>query len=83
MSGDGPFGNLEMGGMFTVLKVREDLARGDYRDPGWYRHPAGTVAREWTGDVPQAHAAPNAPAKQAGDAVKVRKPRSSAGGHEH
>ena len=83
MSGDGPFGNLEMGGMFTVLKVREDLARGDYRDPGWYRHPAGTVAREWTGDVPQTHAAPNAPAKQAGDAVKVRKPGASAGGHEH
>lgn len=44
MSGRGPFGPVEMGGMFTVLKVREGLARGDYRDPGWYRHPAGTVA---------------------------------------
>ena len=44
MTGQGPFGPLEMGGMFTVVKIREDLAAGDYRDPGWYRHPAGTVA---------------------------------------
>lgn len=48
MAGEGPFGPLEMGGMFTVLKVREGLARDDYRDPGWYRHPPGTVAREVT-----------------------------------
>jgi FtsP/CotA-like multicopper oxidase with cupredoxin domain len=45
MVGNGQFGNIEMGGMFTVVKVRDDLARGDYRDPGWYRFPAGTVAR--------------------------------------
>ena len=49
MAGEGPFGPLEMGGMFTVLKVREGLARDDYRDPGWYVHPPGTVAREVTG----------------------------------
>jgi FtsP/CotA-like multicopper oxidase with cupredoxin domain len=43
MAGDGPFGNLEMGGMFTVLKVRDSLE--DYEvDPGWYEHPPGTVA---------------------------------------
>ena len=30
--------------MFTVVKVREGLAPGDYQDPGWYKHPAGTVA---------------------------------------
>lgn len=46
MSGDGPFGPLEMGGMFTVVKVREGLTHDDYRDPGWYRHPPGTVAWE-------------------------------------
>ncbi|HSI94728.1 MAG: multicopper oxidase family protein [Methylophilaceae bacterium] len=46
MTGDGPFGPLEMGGMFTVVKVREGLAHNDYRDPGWYRHPSGTVAWE-------------------------------------
>ena len=44
MTGSGPFGNIEMGGMFTVLKVRDDLAAGDYTDPGFYAHPAGTVA---------------------------------------
>ena len=44
MGGEGPFGPLEMGGMFTVVKVREDLAAGDYRDPGWYANPKGTVA---------------------------------------
>lgn len=44
MAGSGPFGPLEMGGMFTVVKVRDDLAVGDYRDPGWYNNPPGTVA---------------------------------------
>jgi hypothetical protein len=40
-----------MGGMFSVVKVREGLARNDYKDPGWYRHPPGTVAWEWKGQV--------------------------------
>ena len=44
MTGTGQFGPIEMGGMFTVMKVRPDLAPGDYRDPGWYKHPEGTVA---------------------------------------
>ncbi|RLK39071.1 FtsP/CotA-like multicopper oxidase with cupredoxin domain [Cupriavidus plantarum] len=48
MSGQGPFGAIEMGGMFTTLKVREGLAADDYRDPGWYRHPKGSVAFEYT-----------------------------------
>ena len=50
MGGKGQFGNIEMGGMFTVMKVRDDLARGDYRDPGWYRFPTGTVARRVSTD---------------------------------
>jgi FtsP/CotA-like multicopper oxidase with cupredoxin domain len=50
MTGQGPFGPIEMGGMFTVMKVREGLARGDYKDPGWYKHPRGTIAYEWKGD---------------------------------
>lgn len=49
MMGEGPFGGVEMGGMFTLLKVRKDQPRGDYSDPGWYKHPAGTLAYEWTG----------------------------------
>jgi hypothetical protein len=50
MIGEGPFGNLEMGGMFTVIKVRDDVAPGDFRDPGWYRNPPGTVARRISTD---------------------------------
>jgi manganese oxidase len=46
MTGHGPFGPIEMGGMFTTVKVRPDQKRGDYSDPGWYKHPAGTVAFE-------------------------------------
>ena len=42
MSGEGPFGPVEMGGMFTVLKVRDGIT--SYGDPGWYKHPPGTVA---------------------------------------
>ena len=45
-TGNGPFGPIEMGGMLTVVKIRADIAPGDYRDPGWYQHPAGTVAYE-------------------------------------
>ncbi len=50
MTGTGPFGPLEMGGMFTVVKVRDDIAPGDYRDPGWYRNPPGSVARRVSRD---------------------------------
>jgi hypothetical protein len=50
MTGFGPFGPVEMGGMFSVLKVREGLLHGDYADPGWFKHPEGTVAYEWQGD---------------------------------
>ncbi|NDC83127.1 copper oxidase [bacterium] len=43
MAGDGPFGPIGMGGMFTLLKVRDELPSGS-SDPGWYTHPVGTVA---------------------------------------
>jgi hypothetical protein len=75
MTGAGPFGPIEMGGMFTVLKVREGLARNDYRDPGWYQHPPGTVAYVLDGQAPLAEKAAPAPAAQT--VLKVRKP----GGH--
>jgi manganese oxidase len=51
MTGFGQFGPLEMGGMFTVVKVREALAPGDFRDPGAYEHPPGSVAYEFNGDA--------------------------------
>jgi hypothetical protein len=49
MTGAGPYGSIEMGGMFTVVKIRADLAHDDYRDPGWYQAPAGSVAYLWRG----------------------------------
>jgi hypothetical protein len=42
----GPFGDyISMGGMFTIIKVRDQVQSYD-RDPGWYQHPSGTVARQ-------------------------------------
>ncbi len=52
MTGTGPHGGIEMGGMFTVVKIRSDLERGDYRDPGWYQAPHGSVAYRWEGETP-------------------------------
>jgi hypothetical protein len=54
MTGFGQFGPLEMGGMFSVVKVREGLERNDYKDPAWYQHPAGTVAYEIQDPLPDA-----------------------------
>ena len=42
MTGTGPFGPVEMGGMFTVLKIRDGIT--SYEDPGWYDYPPGTVS---------------------------------------
>lgn len=53
MTGQGPYGAVEMGGMFTVVKIRAGQKAGDYRDPGWYRQPPGTQAYEWTGPLAQ------------------------------
>ena len=54
MTGWGPHGPIEMGGMFSVVKVREGIAADDYSDPGWYENPPGTQAFEWTGELPGA-----------------------------
>jgi FtsP/CotA-like multicopper oxidase with cupredoxin domain len=48
LGGPGPHGTIDMGGMFTMLKIRERLA-GD-GDPGWYQAPPGEVAVEATAD---------------------------------
>jgi len=53
MTGSGPYGPVEMGGMFTILKVREGIT--SYADPGWFKNPAGTMPRKL--------AAPPAPSK--------------------
>jgi hypothetical protein len=80
MTGTGQFGPLEMGGMFTVFKVRKDQKPGDYSDPGPYKFPAGSVATEWSGALPQ-------PARQASDqkatpeAAQAIKPKGHDGHH--
>ncbi len=85
MTGEGPFGGVEMGGMFTVVKVRKEQKRGDYSDPGWYKHPAGTVAYEWTGELPAPKRSNSAggqsmPLRQEPQVeVTVRKPRGHSG----
>lgn len=38
----GPFAGIDMGGMFTVLEVRDNPQPSDV--DGWYAHPPGTVA---------------------------------------
>lgn len=72
MTGDGPFGSVEMGGMFSVVKVRDDQAANDYSDPGWFKHPQGTVAREWTGDMTQ----PKRSADHGGQLMPLEQPQA-------
>jgi manganese oxidase len=61
--GPGPFGPIDMGGMFTVLKVREELASYD-ADPGWYRHPEGSVASLASAEEMRASGLSGDPAKE-------------------
>ncbi|RUP07389.1 MAG: copper oxidase [Hyphomicrobium sp.] len=74
MTGYGQYGPIEMGGMFTVMKVREGLDRNDYKDPGWFKHPEGTVARQWTGELAKAQEAPGAETNPNDVDLRVVKP---------
>jgi FtsP/CotA-like multicopper oxidase with cupredoxin domain len=79
MTGTGPFGPMEMGGMFSVVKVRDGMKSGDYKDPGPYKHPQGTVAYEYAGQLqqPMRASAPQA----GGKTLTVRKPTSGHSQH--
>lgn len=89
MTGTGPFGAVGMGGMFSVLKVRRDQKPGDYTDPGWYAHPPGSVAYEFTGSLPTAPRAAAGSLRGAGAMPPLARPkqdvevqvRKPAGGH--
>jgi manganese oxidase len=89
MTGRGPFGGIEMGGMFTTVKVRREQKRGDYADPGWFKHPTGTVAYEFTGQLPEPPrqtaaripAVAPVPSAKKDVEVRVRKPAAGHGGH--
>ena len=85
MSGTGPYGAIEMGGMFTVVKIRDGLARNDYKDPGWYKHPAGTVAHEWGGEMPTSESAPFKTSDGASSPSSSDEPMNikRGGAHEH
>ncbi len=43
-----PLGYITMGGMFTVFRVRDGIQ--GYEDPGWYKHPPGTLAETASAD---------------------------------
>ena len=73
MTGKGQFGAIEMGGMFTTVKVREGLARNDYKDPGYFKHLKGTVAREVINDLPPVERSEMS-APEGGTEMSVRKP---------
>jgi hypothetical protein len=80
MTGTGPYGPIEMGGMFTTLKVRADQKPGDYTDPGVYQMPPGSQARLVdTGQAPSA-SRPAATAQPAN--ATARKPQAGSG-HAH
>ena len=68
MGGEGPFGAIGMGGMFTVLKVHDDIpefrSAEEYtravrlpQDLGWYKNPPGTVSESIRkgNEAPSAH----------------------------
>lgn len=42
----GPHDYISMGGMFTILKVRNRIE--GFKDPGWYQPPEGTMVRAAT-----------------------------------
>ena len=72
----GPFSYIDMGGMFTILKIRDGIS--SFEDPGWFKHPGGTVASAATADELKR------------DGVKIRKAakqarseRKSNGHHGH
>lgn len=91
MTGQGPFGSVEMGGMFSVLKVRKEQKPGNYADPGWYKHPPGEVAFEWTGAMPEparfkaegGQSMPRVVKPQQDVEVHIRKPQNASGHANH
>ncbi|MFM7341389.1 MAG: multicopper oxidase family protein [Betaproteobacteria bacterium] len=82
MTGTGPYGPIEMGGMFTTLKVRSDLAVDSYADPGWYEQPPGSQAFEYQGRLAQELIRPPASGAAGGNAQgSVRKPSGPYSSH--
>lgn len=81
MTGYGPFGAVGMGGMFSVVKVRRGQKPDDYSDPGWFKHPPGTVAYEYEGTPPVAERRESSPRPASVDTVVNVKRHKHSGGH--
>lgn len=79
MMGKGQFGPLDMGGMFTTLKVREQLKKDDYTDPGAYVFPQGTVAKSVQAPSSEASAKHKHHGHDQNIELNVRKPMQ----HQH
>jgi hypothetical protein len=72
-----------MGGMFSVVKIRDGIARGDYKDPGDYKHPPGSVAYEYTGPVSEPARKTQAPTAPPKAEFNVVKPGANSPQHKH
>jgi hypothetical protein len=85
MTGFGQFGPMEMGGMFSVVKIREGIGANDYTDPGWYKHPEGTVAYEVPNDLAgqPPRASPGKALTRPAVELDVVKPRPKSGPRNH
>jgi hypothetical protein len=83
MTGTGPYGPIEMGGMFSLLKVRAEQKPGDYSDPGDYKQPPGTQSFEYTGPVAATPVAPRAPQAAAQTTAPAAGTARKPHGHGH
>jgi manganese oxidase len=81
MSGTGQFGAINMGGMFTLLKVRDNIAKNSNTDPGHYQQPKGTQAYELADNAALPAATKEPQAKPAAVEFNIQKP--SHNGMEH
>lgn len=94
VGGVGPKDEITMGGMFTILKVRESLSSYG-EDPGWYTDPPGTLASlaaaealRRNGIADDGSTAPRAPTQamrswRQADPGRQRTPAGGHGGHGH
>lgn len=94
VGGIGPYDEITMGGMFTILKVRppEELSNYD-EDPGWYQVPTGTLASlasedaiQRSGIAADGGSAPRAPAaamRSWQQAPSHRSPAEQGGSGQH
>jgi FtsP/CotA-like multicopper oxidase with cupredoxin domain len=86
LGAQGPHDTITMGGMFTILKVRESLA-DPAQDPGWYHNPQGTQSlpasapsMDRDGITPDGSSAPRAPASPS---PAPRQPAPTTNHHHH